>query len=179
MKSLKEQLIDATQDLKEAYINKTIEWAKKDYELAKKKDKWTINDWCEYLDLTPRVVYRSADNGFAFPEGFYNTRKSREYSRMLNEIQSILRIPIEKYIEKEVKRAEMHYEQSIEKLVLRLIRKGVDESKPFEITSQRIGVNFECMIQFHNTSNEEKYVKAWTIVASGSVQRPHYRYLVK
>jgi hypothetical protein len=37
-----------------------------------------------------------------------------------------------------------------------------------------VGVNFETTL-----SDGEKIVRAFTIVASGEIQKPHYRYLIK
>jgi hypothetical protein len=51
--------------------------------------------------------------------------------------------------------------------------KGIDINN-MKVVSGYVGVNVEMTI-----SDGDKYVKAWTIVAEGTVQRPHYRYLVK
>lgn len=60
------------------------------------------------------------------------------------------------------------------KLATRLKEKGVTETTELEIKSSRISENFECRI-YH----DGKVTTAWTIIASGPIQRPHYRYLVK
>ena len=70
--------------------------------------------------------------------------------------------------------AERHYANSIEKLAERLNQKGIKDDTEMIIKSGYVGVNFEITIE-HNGL----ITKAWTIIAEGPIQRPHYRYLVK
>ena len=44
----------------------------------------------------------------------------------------------------------------------------------FVVLLKTIGVNIESII-----TDGTKTVRAWTIVAEGEIQRPHYRYLIK
>jgi hypothetical protein len=52
--------------------------------------------------------------------------------------------------------------------------KGITNDIPFTVNSARVGVNFECIIKTVDIT-----VKAWTIIAEGPINRPHYRYLIK
>jgi hypothetical protein len=66
-----------------------------------------------------------------------------------------------------------HYEFSIEKLAERIIKKGLNQDN-LKIVTSHIGVNIETTINDGN-----KTVRAFTIIAEGEIQKPHYRYLVK
>jgi len=100
------------------------------------------------------------------PSQYYN------YEKQNDKWYTIKSLGLDNYIAKELKYAEMHYESSIIKLADRLTKKGINSE--FTIESGRIGQNFEITITHDNT-----ITRAWTIIASGAIQRPHYRYLVK
>jgi len=80
---------------------------------------------------------------------------------------------VEQHIEKMVKNAVEHYEFSIEKLAARIEKKGLNQDNLKTVTSH-IGVNIETTLTDGN-----KTVRAFTIIAEGEIQRPHYRYLIK
>jgi hypothetical protein len=80
---------------------------------------------------------------------------------------------VDKFVEKQVKEAGEHYESSILKLSAKIEKKGLNIEK-LEVKSGRVGVNFETTL-----TDGEKIVRAFTIVASGDIQKPHYRYLIK
>ena len=71
------------------------------------------------------------------------------------------------------KNALSHYENSILKLALRIEQKELNQDK-LEMVTSHIDVNISTTI-----TDGDKSVKAWTIIAEGPIQRPHYRYLVK
>jgi DNA anti-recombination protein RmuC len=79
----------------------------------------------------------------------------------------------EKYIQKELKKADQHYETSLKKLTNRIELKNLNIEK-MKIVTGYVGVNINMTL-----SDGEKVVKAFTIIAEGTIQRPHYRYLVK
>ena len=94
--------------------------------------------------------------------------------------RKIMRLPsyffngdVNEHIERMVKAAEKHYTISIAKLALRIEKKGLNQEK-IEMTTGYVDVNITTTI-----TDGEKVVKAWTIIAGGEVQKPHYRYLVK
>lgn len=152
MATLIEQLTEKTQDLKATYLEQVRVWAKNDFERIERLSKW----------YQTKEAYQNKDRYYQAQKFLYRSG----YSTLQN--------GVEKYVEKELKNAELHYEQSIEKLVFRLNKKGVVDGSDFVITSGRVGVNFECRIE-----HDGKVTKAWTIIAEGAIQRPHYRYLVK
>lgn len=65
------------------------------------------------------------------------------------------------------------YISSIKKLATRISEKNLNQDKLI-ITTAHIGINIETT--FTDGTN---VIKAWTIVAEGDIQRPHYRYLIK
>jgi hypothetical protein len=67
----------------------------------------------------------------------------------------------------------LHYENSIVKLAYRIEKKGLNLDK-ITVKTSHIGVNINTWI-----TDGEQTVHAYTIIASGEIQRPHYRYLIK
>jgi hypothetical protein len=174
---LLQALTKETQPLKVVYLQKTEQWAKANFAEAVKIAAWKAIDWCKYFNLTPETANAHMPVSHQFPSmptGFYNSRDARRKRNMEREANSIKRLGLEGYTAKQLERAEQHYACSLEKLVARLMTKGVDERKKVKIVSGWIGVNFEVVITVG-----EVCVKAWTIIASGPIQQPHYRYLIK
>jgi len=169
MKNLIEKLTEQTKNLKELYINQTKSWAERYYNRIAERFDWTEEKWCNFLGLTPTL----RGSRYTFPSGFYNTSASRDYSKYLTEVRNMRGISAEQYIRKEVKYAEMHYTKSIVKLADRISKKGLN-MEVIEIKDASVGVNINTTI-----TDGVKTVKAYTIVAEGEIQRPHYRYLIK
>jgi len=100
-------------------------------------------------------------------------RKSDYYADQKFYYNSPLWMFTPEFIDNMVKNAEVHYNQSIQKLAIRIEKKGLNIDK-LEVKTAHVGVNIETTL-----TDGEKTVRAFTIVASGIVQRPHYRYLIK
>lgn len=122
-----------------------------------------------------------ANNKFKWAESHRNfsyedfvTRYGKSYYQTREDIRIILTLGYNKFLEKELKNAEDHYTNSIYKLAQRLAEKGINTD--FEMTTSRLGVNIDTIIKSKDGS---KTITASTIVASGPIQRPHYRYLIK
>lgn len=79
---------------------------------------------------------------------------------------------LEQHFEKNIKKAEKTFESKLLKLSLRLSDK--EFTNKVEIKSASVGVNFEATLV-----EGDKTVSAYTIIAEGEIQRPHYRYLIK
>lgn len=77
------------------------------------------------------------------------------------------------HVEKMVEHASKHYDSSIEKLAKRIEKKQLDLDN-LKVETSHIGVNIETILTDGN-----KTVRAFTIIAGGEIQRPHYRYLIK
>ena len=174
MNNLINLLKEQTVSLKEQYVQKTIEWANKDYQRYVEMKKWNEEKWAKFLGVSTRIANPGTSMAFVtFHSGFYNTTASRDYSNLKNKIYSALSNGLEKHIAKAKRNAEMHYESSIIKLSERILKKGLNEEN-LKLTTSHIGVNIETTI-----TDGVKTVRAFTIIAEGEIQCPHYRYLVK
>ena len=142
-----------TETLKIQYISMVKEWAYKEFERI------------EELSETYQARGSMKDMGL---DNYYSAQK---FLHRLG--YSILQNGVEKYVELSEKKAVEHYILSIEKLALRIEAKGLNLENLSVMTSH-IGVNIETVLTDGN-----KQVKAFTIIASGKIQKPHYRYLIK
>jgi hypothetical protein len=174
MENLINILKTETETLKVQYIAKTKEWARDQFDSIMERSGWTSLQWCNYFGLTPEVYNKGMMSEYkSFPRGFYNTKQSREYSNFKDKAYKIKNIGVEGFMLAEEKKAELHYEGSIVKLANRIEKKGLNVDK-LVVETSHIGVNINTTL-----TDGEKTVKAFTIIASGEIQRPHYRYLVK
>ena len=174
MNNLLKILKKETISLKNQYIEMTKEWAETRFNIIVKRTNWNEEKWAKFLDVETRIANEGTSISFVtFHKEFYNTKKSREYDSMRNESFMLKRIGVNEYIKKEIKRAENHYESSIIKLANRIEKKELNENK-LKVKTSHIGVNIDTIL-----SDGEKQIRAFTIIASGEIQRPHYRYLIK
>lgn len=173
---LRKSLEQQTQNLLQKFLERTTEYATHYYELMKKRNDWKEKDWCEHYGLIPEVKVHGNITFHKFPNGFYNSPISRVYSKDWREV-SIFNYKFktfESYLAKEIELANRHYQYSLDKLVFRLVKKGVT-TDDFSITNESIGVN----INLNILHADGKLTKACTIIAEGEIQRPHYRFLIK
>lgn len=174
MTTLIQKLTAETQILKIEFLEKTEKYAVERYNQALKQNKYTALDWCRVFGLTPEKHNEGRVSEFlGFPKNFYNSKLARTLDGIKNKNRRISSMKLEDFIEKEKKNAVLHYENSIIKLAARIEKKGLDLEN-VTMKTGRVGVNIETTITDGN-----KVVKAWTIVAQGEIQQPHYRYLVK
>lgn len=105
----------------------------------------------------------------------YNTMKTAEYNERAlgSNLKHAPHLHTQPFLDRVKKAAEQHYENSVLKLADRISAKGMNV-EAIEIKSAYIGVNIEMTF-----TDGVKTLSAWTIVASGYVQKPHYRYLIK
>jgi len=171
MNTLEQQLRIETQDLKELFLQKMEQSARNEFEYAKKVMERSVADWCKVFNLEPRLVY---EGKYEYPYGFYNTRNSKILYDTTKKYRLMYWDGLDKLIKTTLHKANLHYETSLQKLVTRLIEKGLTDNN-FEIVSKKLGVNFELVIKYDNN----KTVRCWTIIAEGDIQRAHYRYLIK
>lgn len=144
--NLIDKLKKETTQLRESYIEKTIQWAREEYvrlcEFARDYEKnYDVAKERKYYSLPACVVNSSGT--------------------------------VEQYIEYEVKRAKIHYQVSIEKLSKRIEKKNLNQNN-LSFSTSYLDPNISTTI-----TDGVKVVNAYTIIASGRIQRPHYRYLVK
>ena len=174
MNNLIDILRTETQTLKNKYFEMTEFWAKNSYKVIQQRKNWNTETWCSYLNITPEIKNPGTSlEHYGFPKGFYNTSNSKKYKNMIDEIRRVVSMGEEKYIQKELKKADQHYETSLKKLTNRIELKNLNIEK-MKIVTGYVGVNIDMTL-----SDGEKVVKAFTIIAEGTIQRPHYRYLLK
>lgn len=77
------------------------------------------------------------------------------------------------YVTKIIAAANEHYSDSIAKLAGRIRAKGLDVDALI-VKTAFVDVNLEIVL-----TDGSKTVRAFTIIASGPIQKPHYRYLIK
>lgn len=192
MNTLVNQLTAQTQELKELYLKATEEFAKKDFVKIEKWANASIEEWYAKYEIPTKI--EKVHNGVFVPkhmlagyiEAGYEMKDSvqpdtKAYSgkalyKMRDKRYATQRIAgegVDAYVAKQLKLANSHYTDSIAKLAFRIAKKGLNESN-LTLTSSRIAMNFETII----TDGIQK-VKAFTILAWGEINAPHYRYLIK
>lgn len=156
--SIEDVLIEQTKILKDEYLEQTTIYAAISFENIKKTATLTYKEFCE-----------------KYPVQTLGVVKYRKALRNYDNAKSIYALGYDKYLSNKLYMATLHYYESIQKLAYRLNRKGIIESKDFTIKTAKVSQNIETTIVDKNG----KITRAWTIVASGEIQQPHFRYLVK
>lgn len=142
-----------TESLKSQYVEMTKDWAKKSFERMINSD----------------FLYKHT-SGKYYKQRFGATKAE---DAMINRCATIVNNGVDAYIAKAEKEAGEHYEFSIEKLAAKIESKALDQTK-IAVKTAHVGVNIETVL-----TDGQKTVKAFTIIAEGAIQRPHYRYLIK
>ena len=148
---LVQALRNETQAIKTTYMEQIADWSTQEFANIVKLQ----NDFYSQV-YTPRTMQYFKVQKYLWNQGW-----------------KIIQGGVDKFIEKQVKEAGEHYESAILKLSAKIESKGLNIEK-LEVKSGRVGVNFETTL-----TDGEKIVRAFTIVASGDIQKPHYRYLIK
>ncbi|AHK11409.1 hypothetical protein F132_63 [Flavobacterium sp. phage 1/32] len=181
MENLIVKLKSETKELKLKYLEKVKEFSELKFNSEVLKVSWSEAEWCKFLGITPQVKkakYYEKDKTekLVFPIGFYNTKNSKTYRNAKESAQRIKYLGLEGFLKKQIGLAELQYESSIEKLAGRIINKDIDlETITLKTESNMDKGNISTIIK----DAKGKSVKAWTILAWGEVNAPHYRYLIK
>jgi hypothetical protein len=175
MTDLIDILTEETKSLRLQYLEMTKEWSLKHFDFIMKKSSWKEEDWCKYFNIQPVLKNPTSPtiSFMGFPNGFYNSHHSKTYRNLKNEIYLLNNIGKDAYLAKQNKIAELHYENSIQKLAFRIEKKGLDITK-LKVKTSHVGINIDTFL-----TDGIKTVKAFTIIAQGEIQKPHYRYLIK
>ena len=144
--NLVEKLKQQTKILKESYIQSTITWSRKEYSSLKA----FVNDYHANYDVSKEKKYYSLQACVVNMNG-----------------------TVDEYIAIQVKKANKHYNISIQKLAERIIKKGLQLDK-LQLSTAVLDPNISTTI-----TDGKKTICAYTIIAWGMIQRPHYRYLIK
>jgi len=170
--TLIERLTEETQSLKKQYLEMIQTWSQEEFTRLKEMSRWSTQQWADHFGITLEERFPGAGT-YSWPRGFYNSQRSVPVFRAREKAAAAASQGEQKFMERAMKNAEQHYEGSIAKLAYRIQNKGLDESS-LKMSTSHIGVNIETTI-----TDGSQTVRAWTIIASGPIQRPHYRYLVK
>jgi hypothetical protein len=149
MKALIEILRAETEALKAQYLEMTETWAISNFAHVCK--------WAQ--------AYQRGDFG-------YKGEVSKQYHRLPTYIVNG-RGDAQPHIAKALKTSAQHYEASLAKLAARIEAKGLNQ-EALEVLTASVGINIEITL-----TDGKQTVRAFTIVAEGQVNRPHYRYLIK
>ena len=197
MKNLVNQLRVETTELKRKFIEATKEYATTEfarlsglqnldqYTLGNQEFGFELQDHVDercFGDSKPRKMFapikgckwdRESRTYVDCFISFWNHKNSLKLDKLITLIDRTMRMGLDKYVAKQIELAIAHYENSIIKLAQRVMRKDLNLNN-IEMQTSVMDVNIETII-----SDGNKSVRAWTIIASGAVQKPHYRYLVK
>jgi len=155
MKKIVEILKKETVSLKKQYVEMTEKWAVKEFNRMKSvKESDIINE-----------------------RGFKNRSGKMEHTKASYAYYNNIRRSVDKgsavFVKESIQNAKEHYEDSILKLADRISKKGLEVDK-IKVKTSHIGQNIDTLL-----TDGKKKVNAFTIIASGEIQKPHYRYLIK
>lgn len=167
-----EILIEQTKDLKTTYLEWTEKWAGEQV-VRNIERRYAFNE----LNRSEKAWSMQRRRKYE-KEGLWTKETAREYDRFYQEQKFFYESPAyffnhDEFLVKALQQAEDHYFSGIAKISQRLVYKNMTP-KETKILYGRVKVNIELTFV-----NDKSMVKAWTIIASGPIQRPHYRYLVK
>jgi len=165
MNDLINNLKEQTQDLKAEYIKQTAIWAAE--QVVRNIERKEAYYKLDRGNIEENKARRARGEGSTPISDKYWKEQKWVYTAHRRMFDAELYVPFAE------KGAEVHYTNTIEKLALRLVKKGLDSTKAV-VTNASIDSNLECQV-----TDGEVTVRCWTIIASGQVQRPHYRYLIK
>lgn len=163
MATIKDKLTVELEAFKAAYIERVKAWTIESVERSKRIRKAYFDATNEYKvtsKLLTEEEKKEKRSNIIKLQNEYNTLKFND--DCLNYI-----------LPKNLKAAEIHFTNTLDKLVERIKGKGLNEEK-VEVVTAFVGVNLELTL-----SDSIKTVRAFTIIASGEIQKPHYRYLIK
>lgn len=162
-----------TASLKVQYLTLTEKFAKKSFKMMDEKTTWKTEQWYDHFGITYTFKEVMGRKQAEVNPKEYNGKKLYKMRNESDRCWRIVEAGFEKYLAKELKFAEQHYEDSILKLADRIEAKNLNQDN-LTVKTSHIGVNINTTL-----TDGTQTVKAWTIIASGEIQRPHYRYLIK
>jgi len=178
------KLLEVKNTVDESNVKKIFEGLKretvsfKEEYLTRMKD-FVTNEFDNIIKKYSEYTYETWMNEFGVEFASY----SRTYKRLSKEGNNLMtktnnfKYILEKgkrdtYIQDEVNKYSEDFDMKLSKLAGRMDNKGFKSE--IKVTSEHVGVNFSCWV-----TDGELTAHAYTIIASGPIVRPHYRYLVK
>lgn len=173
MTTLTNKLRQETESLKVQFIALNADWAKKEFERLENLFDATTYEIGAVLGFESKEIEKFGTKRTTWKNNnFYNTSDAKTLKNFETKIRNAKNLGLDKFIDNAKKAAEEKYNHSIEKLSARIEKKQLNEES-LKIKTAHVGVNIETVLTDGN-----KTVRAFTIIAHGEVQKPHYRYLV-
>lgn len=185
MKNLIAQLMTETQELKTDFLLKTSEFATSEFArltamtgmdkfelgatLGFESEIQTVSDLRYGAVAGTKIRVWSLVNGYEK----FNYKHHAKIDKLKDAIYMANKIGVDAYVSKQVESAREHYVLSIYKLASRIVEKGLN-IESLTMSTTYFDPNISTAI-----TDGFKTVRAYTIIASGPIQKPHYRYLVK
>lgn len=151
-------LYSKTDRFKEEYLTRTETWANKEY--------------VSILETTEEDVLKR--KGYPSGDSYRHTKSSYAYWKKINSIKSM---GLKAYIDYNIKLAENKYKSSIAKLAFKVKEKGLNLDK-IDVNSDYTKFGMDGSLETI-VSDGEMIIRAFTILAHGDINAPHYRYLIK
>ena len=164
MTNLLSILTEELAPLREMYLSKVAQWSVIEFKNITALHTMTEEELLE-------------KHGYEVTAGYSKgqTRVSPYIRETLSKTFHDYRDGLEAYLKSSNLKAEKHYENSLKKLELRIEKKEMDiQNLVADTKYSDVEANIEVTLTDGNQT-----VRARTIIASGPVQKPHYRYLVK
>jgi hypothetical protein len=171
MKNLIKKLTEETIEFKVSLMSRTKDWAEAQYER-------NIERKNQYYKMKLRETVEQ------FPSSFSGQKEGVDYFVVSKEVYNREQkfywnspswyFDRDEFVKRTLILAEKKYETGIEKLAGRIVKKGLNADCLKKVSGVYLDPNLNIEI-----SDGQKSVRAWTIIAGGPVQKPHYRYLVK
>lgn len=155
------------ESLRIQYMKQTEIWANNYFNFIKKEiDRYFI--W--NTEVVNKHNKLRAQRISKFPE---EPKEYQDLEKFFRQNRNIYNESKEKFVNKQLKTAQYKYESAIKKLADRIELKELNKST-LKVKTSHLGINIETIL-----TDGIKTIKAWTITASGPIQQPHYRYLIK
>ncbi len=161
-----------TETLKNELIQQTITWANTSFNGI--KSKYEKVKGLKFVDRYELLGVEITEDRKDIVDTISNKNKYYKAQKTLSNLFSIVDNGLEAYVQKAIKKANKHYEDSLIKLVSRIYRKGIVASN-MKLVSGYVGINLEITL-----SDERNSVTAKTIwcAEDSNLVSPHYRYII-
>jgi len=126
-----------------------------------------------FNDIVNRLSWSEEKWEFILSEGKYKGIAHPKYNSMMNESHKVKNMGFEKFLEIKLEEANSHYLNSVYKLARRVFDNEFNFSN-IQVVKSKVEENLTITI-----TDGVKTLNAYTIIASGPIQCPHYRCLIK
>ena len=160
----------------EEYLVQVEKSTKHSWELLEKKSIWTYKQWLERygVDYSMKRWVTEPDGSRVF-KLVTDKIMSRKGQAAIDTVRRTLEKGFAVYLTNKLTLAKLHYESIVVKLAIRIEQKGI-KLETLICKHSKVDQNIESVWE---DTNSKVSVRTWTIIASGEVQQPHFRFLIK